>query len=457
MVRVKLLRRDASDHLRETKYDIHKVSRNYDPELHPFDVNREYVRASNAVKLEKVFAKPFLGALDGHGDAITCLAAHPERLSRAASGAGDGEVRLWDLARKKCVRAFKGGHDGRFVRGITFTPDGNHILSVGDDKNIVTWKTENDAENFDLDGQTTIEVTQPLNSVTSKNLITGITHHRHEPLFATCGESTQLWDSGSNFPLKTLQWGVDTVHAIKFNQVEPHILAACASDRSIILYDTRLATPMRKVIMELKTNAIAWNPMEAPFFVAANEDYNVYAFDMRNLNRPKNVHCDHIAAVTCVDFAPTGKEFVTGGYDKTVRIFPMDKGHSREVYHTKRMQRLTCVTWSGDNRYILSGSDEMNVRLWKARASEQMGLLKERQRTAINYSEKLKEKFQHHPQIKRIARHKHVPKHVLNAQKEHRVIKESQKRKEANRRAHSKPGSVPYVSERDKHVIEEKE
>ena len=33
---------------------------------HPFEAEREYTRALNSVKLEKVFAKPFLGALDGH-------------------------------------------------------------------------------------------------------------------------------------------------------------------------------------------------------------------------------------------------------------------------------------------------------------------------------------------------------------------------------------------------------
>jgi len=28
-----------------------------------------------------------------------------------------------------------------------------------------------------------------------------------------------------------------------------------------------------------------------------------------------------VAAVTCIDYAPTGLEFVTGSYDKTIRIF----------------------------------------------------------------------------------------------------------------------------------------
>lgn len=47
----------------------------------------------------------------------------------------------------------------------------------------------------------------------------------------------------------------------------------------------------------------------------------------------------------------------------------------REVYHTKRMQHVICVKWSSDNKYILSGSDEMNIRLWKANAAEKLGVV----------------------------------------------------------------------------------
>ncbi|KAJ8291071.1 hypothetical protein GJAV_G00021050 [Gymnothorax javanicus] len=205
--------------------------------------------------------------------------------------------------------------------------------------------------------------------------------------------------------------------------------------------------------MKLRSNTLCWNPMEAFNFTAANEDYNLYTFDMRRLNVPKVVHMDHVSAVLDVDYSPTGREFVSASFDKTVRIFPKDHGRSREVYHTKRMQHVICVKWSSDNKYILTGSDEMNIRLWKANASEKLGVLSPREKAAINYNEKLKEKFQHHPQVRRIAKHRHLPKTIYSQSKELRVMKEARRRKERNVRKHSKPGSVPLVSEKEKHVV----
>ena len=48
-----------------------------------------------------------------------------------------------------------------------------------------------------------------------------------------------LWFCILSVPTRTFQWGVDSVHHVKFSPVEFHLLGAAASDRSIILYDTR--------------------------------------------------------------------------------------------------------------------------------------------------------------------------------------------------------------------------
>lgn len=113
------------------------VPRNFDPSLHPFQAAREYTKALNAVKLEKVFAKPFIGNLEGHKDAISCICKHPSQLSTILSGAYDGEVRTWSLSLGTCTRTLF-AHDG-MVRGIAYVPDGKHFITVGDDKTIKTW------------------------------------------------------------------------------------------------------------------------------------------------------------------------------------------------------------------------------------------------------------------------------------------------------------------------------
>jgi WD repeat and SOF domain-containing protein 1 len=53
------------------------------------------------------------------------------------SGAADGEVRVWDLPRRKCVWNVY-GHRG-FVRGLAVTPDGNSFYSCSEDKTVKQW------------------------------------------------------------------------------------------------------------------------------------------------------------------------------------------------------------------------------------------------------------------------------------------------------------------------------
>lgn len=81
--------------------------------------------------------------------------------------------------------------------------------------------------------------------------------------------------------------------------------------------------------MAMRSNTVAWNPLEAFVFTAANEDSNLYTYDIRRFNQPINVHMDHVSAVLDVDYSPTGQEFVTGSFDKTITIFERDSGRSR--------------------------------------------------------------------------------------------------------------------------------
>lgn len=225
-------------------------------------------------------------------------------------------------------------------------------------------------------------------------------------------------------------------------------------DRGIGLHDLRTGSAMKKTILRMRSNDLRWNPMEPLNFVVANEDFQAYTFDMRKLESPTHIYKGHTSAIMSVGWSPTGREFVTGSYDRTIRIFNLKErnGFAREIYHTKRMQKIFTVNYTMDNTYIISGSDDTNLRLWKAHASEKLGQLTTREESAMQYRQAVIKKHAHLPQIQRIHRSRKIPKVIQKLTQQAIIQKASGERKQANRIKHSKPGTYKFESERKKVV-----
>lgn len=63
------------------------------------------MRALNAAKMDRMFAKPFIASLEGHIDAVEVLCKKPETVNIVASGSWDGGE--------------------FFIQSITYTPTGH--------------------------------------------------------------------------------------------------------------------------------------------------------------------------------------------------------------------------------------------------------------------------------------------------------------------------------------------
>lgn len=87
-----MLQHDPSSHTATRPGDPTPVSRNLNPLVHPFSRARERTRALNAAKMDRMFAKPFVDALEGHIDAVEVLAKQGSSISTVASGSWDGGV-----------------------------------------------------------------------------------------------------------------------------------------------------------------------------------------------------------------------------------------------------------------------------------------------------------------------------------------------------------------------------
>ncbi len=510
MFKVKTISRLEHDFLGKSD-DVIKTQKNPDPALHPFAEQREYMRALRAAKVNKMFAKPFVFSLEGHSDSINCMATSPTSLITLATGACDGELKLWNIASRSTFWSAQQAHTG-FVRGVSISFDGQNVISCGDDCLIKLWsvgskvssskpkissifRDGNDNENEedakdaeskkrlkeikarkrrrlasvlldnddessdgaggdddedgegndgnddgmgiggldDLESQliskesssTTIQTRskKPSSIFTTTSAVHGVDFHWSDYSFASCGAEVCVWDINRSEPMHKYSWGADYVKGVRFNPSEKSLIGGVGSDRSITLYDVRSSSPLKKTILAMNSNSIAWNPMEPLNFAVANEDHNIYTFDMRKLDQASSIYRDHVSAVMDVHYSPTGREFVSAGWDRTIRIFRTRDKRSRDVYHTNRMQRVFAVRFTGDAKFVISGSEDTNIRVWKSQPSDPLRRLGSQEKRHKEYSKKLLDKYGHLDEIRKIQNFRHLPKEIKSAKRKEREMK----------------------------------
>ncbi|CDZ97903.1 Sof1-like rRNA processing protein (contains WD40 repeats) [Phaffia rhodozyma] len=472
-------------HLPTTAGASAPVHRNLDPALHPFSKQREYTRAVNAAKIDRMFAKPFVAALEGHTDGVYTLGRDPRRTDVVAGGGGDGEIILHSLSGRKPIVRIPDAHRGQ-VTGLCFSADNNvaerRLISCGRDQTIKIWSSPSltqtgiseeqpaasssigrppsptpgiTTDDFDPNFLSSVNLPPPpppLFTYSSKYAFQSISHHRSDPVFATASNCVQIWDETKSSPLSTLKFGatMESVLGVRFNQSERSVLASVGSERTMCLYDIRTGKAERQVRMTMKSNSLSWCPTLPTVLLLASEDHNLYTFDIRNLASPTQIYKDHVAAVMSCDWSPTGEEFVSGGWDRSVRIWDRTEGKSKDVYHTKRMQRVMDVAYTPTSTFVMSASDDGNIRLWKSKASASLGVVDSRERASREYRAKLVDKWGKTDAVRRIEKRRHIPSSIHNATKLKREMIDARKAKEENRRRHTKAGLTKPKAEKKK-------
>ncbi|KAK4688856.1 DDB1- and CUL4-associated factor 13, partial [Tremellales sp. Uapishka_1] len=486
----------------------HPLQRNLAPHLHPFAKPREYTRALTAAKIDRIFAKPFVDALGGHQDGVYCLGKDPRRVAVVAGGGGDGEVIVHSLALRRPLLKVPNAHRG-MVGGLCWTAEGTDgkrgLITCGKlDATVKVWRSkafapgtkseevfegnefgsgsaaggskdvldaagaigedgfeEEEGGGLQIDSRRRDAVgsnLEPSMTYTSKNGFNGIDHHRSDAVFATASNTVQIWDETRSNPLSTLAFGnsMETVTAVKFNQSETSVLASVGTDRTMCLYDIRTGKAERRIVMNMKSNALSWCPTLPTVMLLASEDHNLYTFDIRDMTSPTQIYKGHVGGVMGVDWSPTGEEFVSGSYDRTIRLWKRDQGNrSRDVYHTKRMQRIFDVTYTPTADFVLSASDDGNVRIWKSNASAKLGPISTRERQSMEYRQKLVDKWSSEKGVRAVKDRRHVPVSIHKTVNLKRTMIEAGKVKEERRRAHSRKGKEKPKAERKKAVIVE--
>ncbi|KAH9223420.1 hypothetical protein DL95DRAFT_431393 [Leptodontidium sp. 2 PMI_412] len=149
-----------------------------------------------------------VGEVSGHSSAINSVAIRQQRPLRAATGADDSSMVFLHGAPFKFATKLGGLHKG-YVYGVGFSPDGNHLISVGADRRIQLY-----------DGKTG-EATTQIGEGEHKGSIFAVSWAKDSKrvVTASADQTVKLWDVEAGKAVQTWRFGGEGNVSIPDHQV----------------------------------------------------------------------------------------------------------------------------------------------------------------------------------------------------------------------------------------------
>jgi WD40 repeat protein len=102
---------------------------------------------------------------------------------------------------------------------------------------------------------------------------------------------------------------------------------------------------------------------DGKYVISGGEDRTLKLWDTAS-GKEVRTFTGHRGAVTSVAFSPDGNMVVSGSSDSTVRLWDVATG--RELRATESLGwKISCVAFSPDGRFVASAGDDNQVRLWQ--------------------------------------------------------------------------------------------
>src|SRR5258708_2257318 len=182
--------------------------------------------------------------------------------------------------------------------------------------------------------------------------------------------SVRLWDVTTARELQRLDGHEDLVTAVAFSPDGRRAISA-GYDHQIFLWDLEKGKPVPDFKFDGAAkyiNAVAFAPDGERALVCA--EYKVYVLDPKS-GKVLHTLTGHTSAVECAVFSRDGKRILSGGDDRTLRLWDTDSGKEIHAYPGHE-HSVKSVAISPDGKQLLSGGSDATVRVWDADAVKEL-------------------------------------------------------------------------------------
>lgn len=401
---------------------------------------KEYVRAVKEVKLDHLFRKPFVCSLEGHDEGTTKLSKSAAEPNVFSSVGYDGSIHVWNINTREKIDTIESKEidslnkhtaSSSFFDGSLLHSAGNRIIM----RNRKYSAAIRNGEEPEAPKET---------EFTSASSVLDLSDGRGTTFFAATVDGVEMFDTERIRSTSVFRSDRQTRKIVWHPSL--NWLVYGLEGTKITGYDTRTAGQTITINANTDFNSLSVDPARKNVFITGLNNGELRTYDTAYIRRAQGAFqtpCakilrGHASPVLDAQYSPNGKNIVTGSLDRTIRVFKNDIHHTQEhIYYTKRMMCVNAVLCTNDNGYVLSGSTDSALRVWKLdpNRSSKLAVRSEQESRAVGNL--LKEKYRDVSELAAIKRHKIIPGALRLKMKDRYEHQQAIARREENRKNNS--------------------
>jgi WD40 repeat protein len=252
------------------------------------------------------------------------------------------------------------GHTGR-VLAVSWSPDGRHIASGGNDKTVQVWNAHT-AERITLYGEHTEWV----------HAVSWSPDGRH---IASAGAdmSVRVWDAFTGKTISVYRGHVNIVTSLAWSP-DGRSIASGSYDKTVQVWHViscdRLFTYHGHHGL---VNAVAWltsgdfslGQANTTLIASASDDKTVQVWDFARRHKCLYTYRGHTGWVKTIDRSPDSMRIASGSWDNTVQVWDATTGKFA-ITHRDHTSWVNALAWSPTSSLVASGSNDKTVQIWHA-------------------------------------------------------------------------------------------